>query len=821
MRWHRIGVVVAAGAVFHSATLAQQTFPRRSPNPPYWSDWWGGVPGPFTSAQAVCDERARLLGRNDLKYTPTHSYKGVCIDGGGSVMGYAYQGQECPLQYSAYDTVEWLGAGISGQSINYGPNMYCQSSWPVVDLWHDQPGSECGAGNPIFPLTGTKRQSEKLVQWSRALPAVSMTYDNRRRLPNSDPEGAFTATAAPSFGALWESGLHRRLVFQQGGYHGYYRSLQASRGAGAWISFPNSGSSPSLIPDSGISDRAVAFGSGWLYIDASAQTQETYDGAGVLGAVVFARGGSQTHFYSDSTTSTSVAPAPGLLIKVVDSYDRAVRFEYEQPTGVATPRIARVVDPDGQAIQVGYDDAGNLRQLAWPDGFARQFLYERSDLPWALTGIIDENNERHSTYTYDPEGRAQSTEYSGGVNRYNVSYGTAPRWVTTETFDWTNTMFWRDHNWQLPQDLVMTTPNGSAVNLGATLINGMPRTTTRSQPAGAGCDASTSAMAYDANGNIASKTDFNGIKSCRAHDLSRNLETTRIEGLGSADACPADLGAYTIPADTPQRKTTTQWHPDWSLPVQQAEPKQITLNVYNGQPDPSAGNATASCAPTSAALPDGKPIAVLCKKVEQATTDATGSLGFAATPMGSAQVSTWAYNQYGQTLTARDPRNRLTTYAYYVDTTADHTLGDPQSMTDDAGRVTQYTRYDKSGRLLQSIDPYGTVTDTTYTPRGWVKTVTDTSPDEEAQATTYDHDGVGQLKKVTLPKDVVLEYSYDAAHRLTGIKDNAGNSVIYTLDNMGNRKAEDLKDPDGTLARNITRVLDALNRVQGATGVPQ
>jgi len=637
-------------------------------------------------------------------------------------------------------------------------------------------------------------------------------------LPNTDPEGAFSFAAAPSFGKLWESNVHRSLIGERSG-PGVQQFLQVSRGKGGWVSFtPNGGA---FAGDPEISDRLIAVSNGWRYIDMSTSAIETYSNEGVLSSIAYASGMSLSFTYSDAATPVSIAPTAGLLIEIQDSFGRVLHFDYEQPGGVAAPRIARIIDPDGRTIQAGYDATGNLRQLTWPDGFARQFLYERSDLLWALTGIVDENGERHSTYTYDAEGRAQSTEYAGGVNRYSVSYGIAPRWVSTETLDASLRFIWRDHNWQLPRDAVLTTPNGSAVSLDATLINGMPRITTRSQPAGAGCDASTSATTYDANGNIASKTDFNGIKSCHVHDLSRNLETIRIDGLSGTDACPADLGAYTIPADATPLKTTTQWHPDWSLPVRQAEPRQITTSVYNGQPDPTAGGATASCAPASALLPDGKPIAVLCKKVEQPTTDANGSLGFSATPVGTAQVSTYTYNQYGQMLTARDPLDSLTTYAYYSDTTADHTTGDLQSVTNAAGHTTQYTRYDRSGRILQSIDANGAVTDTTYTPRGWVDTVKVTSPGEDAQLTTYAYDGVGQLKKATLPKDVVLEYNYDAAHRLTGIKDNAGNSVTYTLDNMGNRKAEDLKDPDGTLAHNITRVYDALNRVQGATGVPQ
>jgi len=45
--------------------------------------------------------------------------------------------------------------------------------------------------------------------------------------------------------------------------------------------------------------------------------------------------------------------------------------------------------------------------------------------------------------------------------------------------------------------------------------------------------------------------------------------------------------------------------------------------------------------------------------------------------------------------------------------------------------------------------------------------------------------------------------------------------VTYTLDNAGNKTGESLKDASGTLVRNITRVFDALGRVQQVTGAAQ
>jgi len=233
-------------------------------------------------------------------------------------------------------------------------------------------------------------------------------------------------------------------------------------------------------------------------------------------------------------------------------------------------------------------------------------------------------------------------------------------------------------------------------------------------------------------------------------------------------------------------------------------------------------------------LPDGNPIAVLCKRVEQGTTDTTGGAGFGATASGVARVWSYTYNQYGQRLTATGPRGNLatgdpnyaadtTTYSYYASTVAgSYTMGDLQSVTDAAGHTTSYPLYDGNGRVLQSVDPNGTTTAYTYYPRGWLKSRTVTpSGSATSQVTGYVYDGVGQLKTVTNPDGTTVSYTYDNAHRLTTVTDSAGDSINYTLDGMGNRISEQVKDPAGNLARQITRVYDQLNRLQTVTGALQ
>jgi YD repeat-containing protein len=245
-------------------------------------------------------------------------------------------------------------------------------------------------------------------------------------------------------------------------------------------------------------------------------------------------------------------------------------------------------------------------------------------------------------------------------------------------------------------------------------------------------------------------------------------------------------------------------------------PGSISSTIYQGQGDPFNGNAAANCT-AAPAMPDGKPIAVLCKQVTQATL-ANGTVDSSV----PAIVNQYTYDANGRVLTAKDSLNRTTRYAYYATTAftgADpvavgRSIGDLKTITDPKGFVTTFNSYDKSGRVLQMTDPKGIVTAMTYTPRGWVKTVTVTPPGGTARLTTYSYDNVGQLIGVQNPDGTSIAYTFDAAHRLVGATDARGNSVTYTLDNVGNRINEQLKDPGGVLQRSMSRSFDALNRVQ-------
>jgi YD repeat-containing protein len=260
--------------------------------------------------------------------------------------------------------------------------------------------------------------------------------------------------------------------------------------------------------------------------------------------------------------------------------------------------------------------------------------------------------------------------------------------------------------------------------------------------------------------------------------------------------------------------------------------------VYTANFTPPSGPENVIVTQVPNLLANGVPPAVLCKKVEQATTDATGTAGFGATAAGSPRAWTYTYNAYGQTLTATGPRGNLvtsdpnyaastTTYQYYAATDTANTpplyqMGDLSQVTDAVGHVTQYLQYDGNGRVLEQVDPNGTTTSFTYFPRGWLQSRTVTPAGSgTSQTTSYMYDGVGQIKTVTQPDGSQINYTYDAAHRLTQITDSAGDSINYTLDAIGNRTTEQVKDPAGNLTRQVSRVYDALNRLQTVTGALQ
>jgi len=465
-------------------------------------------------------------------------------------------------------------------------------------------------GKPITPLVGAETHT---VSTGFAVGGQEwrVTYDNRKVF--SAASIGVTPKAfgnIPALGALWESSLHKNLVMGAGGF-----GAQLMRGNGTVVSFKYNPPTASYVPIGNNNDSLTAVSGGYRYLEASSQTLETYNTAGKITSEADARGNKITYAYSAFASAS--APGPGYLMSATDNAGRGIKFSYTLPSGgnaASDGLVSSISNSMGQSIGVLYDANRNLTQLTWPDNSTQAFVYENAGLPWALTGAVDELGSRYSTYEYDAAGRAISTQLAGGVNRYSVSYGTPPSVAMTQTYDPATTVTTRAHGLVSPSNVVLSLPNGQSADIASTTVGGQNKAAGLSQPAGSGCAASSSSSVFNAAGNLLSQDDFNGVRSCYAYDAS-NREVTRVEGLPNTAACSAVLPAgATLPAGA--RKITTTWHPDWRLPVASGTPGTLTTLVYQGRPDPLNADAAANC--TSApALPNGKPLPVVCKRIVQ------------------------------------------------------------------------------------------------------------------------------------------------------------------------------------------------------------
>jgi YD repeat-containing protein len=561
------------------------------------------------------------------------------------------------------------------------------------------------------------------------------------------------ATGSGHVGANWRHSFDRSISVSG-------TSATVTRADGKQLVFTQSG--PNWIASADVMDRLVQVPSGWTYIVAPNDESESYDTNGRLLSISNRSGVSHVMAYD----------ANGRLASVMNSVNgRSLRFLTD-----SLGRVTVMTDPSGNTFGYSYDAHGDLSSVTYPDDTAdttdnpvRSYVYNEpentsgANLLHALTGIVDEKSVRFATFRYAADRRVLSTEHSGGVSRYSVAYTSA----TSST---------------------ITDPLNTVRNYGFQNILDVPKQTGSDQP----CDRCglASSISYDANGYLSGATNFNGVAFSYVHD-ARGLETSRTDAVG-----------------TPQVRTiSTQWHEAFRLPVKIAVPFRITSYVYNGDAGMNCGSK-----PNGSIVPG-----VLCSMTMQATSDATGSLGFSATPVGPARTLRYTYNGNGSMLTVDGPRtdvSDVTTYTYYANEDPDlGKRGNIATITNAQGQVTSISAYNAHGQPLTIVDPNGLTTALTYDARLRL-----TSRNVGGESTTYSYDATGQLVRVTLPDGSFLAYTYDPAHRLTGIADSSSNRIAYTLDAMGNRTKEEVFDPLGTLAQTRSRTFNTLNRLAQEIG---
>lgn len=595
---------------------------------------------------------------------------------------------------------------------------------------------ETCVSNPINAATGNKFAQETDIALQSGLEFT--------RYYNSN-----SSSDSIQIGTAWQHTYQRSLDINS-------QTVTATRPDGRLVNFNLSGSSWVNQQAGGDTLHLTDIEGEPLWIlKTSNDTREGYNNDGKLVAIIDRALRKQNLTYDPS----------GRLISVRHNAGSELVFTYHN----TSEHIATMTDPSGGLYRYTYDTDNNLTSVTYPDGSTRTYHYNElaytnnTNLPHALTGITDENGVRYATYTYDAQGRAIVTEHADGADRHRLAYDT--------------------------NSTTITDPLGSEYTREFETILGLARNVSQSQPAGAGCSAASSETSYDTHGNLASRTDFNGNKTCYAFDLTRNLETARIEGLAVGSTCP-EVATYTPAVNTTERKILTSWHSFFRLPIQITEAEREVNIDYDDH-----GNVTRL---------DIKDLAT--------NTTRTWTRTYVYHPSVSGMLTQRIDDG------PRTDVDDITTLNYYApdeNCTGGHMgcRGQVASITNALGHIVEITRYNAHGQPEVITDPNGLTITLVYDARQRLVSRT-----VGKETTNYHYDGVGQLTRIIYPDKSAVNYTYDDARRLARITDNMGNRIRYTLDAMGNRIQEDVFDPTNTLTQTRQREFDALNRLWKAIG---
>ncbi len=267
-------------------------------------------------------------------------------------------------------------------------------------------------------------------------------------------------------------------------------------------------------------------------------TLETYNSSGKLQSIQFPSGITHHLSYQENIVTVTRNNESMTLEMEIDRRDALLQ-------GIGLP--------DGTDVRYSYTSDANTRaylltQATYPDLSSnkprRTYHYGNSNYRSAITAITDENGHRISSVIYDELGRAISSEVgslNSGIDRTQITYHDDGSRTLTNALGKQNTYHFTDFNGEFK----MTQVEGHASE---------------------NCAAANQSYTYDANGFMASKTDWKGNTTTYINN-GRGLEISRTEASGTPDA----------------RTITTEWHPTFNLRTRITEPDRITVLTYDDQ----------------------------------------------------------------------------------------------------------------------------------------------------------------------------------------------------------------------------------------------
>ncbi len=568
-----------------------------------------------------------------------------------------------------------------------------------------------------------------------------------------------------------------------------------------------------------LKDKQGSF-TGWRYT-LSGNRQERFDENGRLTAIQNGAGLIQTLAYSTGGKTVTITAPEGdtLQLHLADN-------------GYT---VQSLTDSQGRTRTYTYDGT-YLTQVTDPNGTYKQYLYEKPDRPWLITGIIDENGHRSHTVDYDEQGRAIMSELADGAERVDISYGS----------DGTTTV---------------TNALGKKTRFHFETIHGVRKIVKVEGEPTATCQGTAMAYQFDDNGFLIEKIDAEGNITQYTRDTN-GLALSQIDAKGQQ----AERTVHTE-WDTDLRKllvitearTETRYTYDEqgrtlsrTLIDRQSGEKRVTAYTYNEQgllatidgPREDVADMTAYHYDSDGRLTEvinalghatsivsrdayGRPLTtkaanalvtlltydekgrIISRTVGSEVTamdyDAVGNLIKVTAPDGSAL--TYTYDAANRLIGMADGTgNRIT---YTLDAMGNKT---GEQVTDKHGQLTRMQRktYDELGRLLKTLGADGQTTTYGYDRNDNLTRTID--PLWQMYENAYD--GLNRLIEQTDPLGGVTSYGYDRQDRLVSVTDPNDNATTYAYDGLGNLTAQHSPDTGTTRythdsAGNVTSKTDA------------
>ncbi len=490
------------------------------------------------------------------------------------------------------------------------------------------------------------------------------------------------------------------------------------------------------------------------------------------------------------------------LQKVTHSSGRSVQFTWNGN------QLTQVTDPAGNAYRYTYtanvfsSGRGRLAstQLPGTPSTTIQYHYEDARYPGGLTGKSF-NGVRYSTFAYDGQRRAISTEHSGGIERFQFSYSVqsteqvqappappAPGGLrfedeqyncSTRQFSSINCVLARGVSGRALSDASSANLSANsvddsvtrAVKTSVSVVNPLGRRTTYSfedgrQVAVAGdasprCPTSYKDMTYDSNGYPDVVADFNEVLTDYDYDAQGRLVKT-VEAAG-----------------TPlQRTTNTVWNSSHRV-IKESTPGAAEVEyTYD-----SRGNITRT------RVRNLTPNGVTNQYRDTNIAYTYHSNGLKASmkvdgPLANDDVK-YTFNTKGDLTTVTDGLGHTTTYANY------NGLGMAGRITGPNGDIQEAT-FDARGRVISQRRSMG---------NGWI-------------TSSIAYDATGNVASVTAPTGVVTRYEYDAGRRLlrevSPLADGTYSWTQHSHDAASNVVRSEVRHTDYPLGSTVIGYIDDL-----------